>query len=382
MQRAVGTGKAERRPATGRESAKPSLPQLLLGGAVAAFALASRCGRAPAPAGGGDPERQAARAAQADPDRPGRHAEHPAAIPPRGWWAVLRRVWDENNKDNMTIVAAGCAFYAMLALFPAITALVSIYGLVADPQQVEQQVGAMQGVLPEEAASLIATQAHAVAGGTSGALGWGAALAIAFALWTAASGVKTLFTALNIAYEEEETRGLIRFNLDALLFTFLMIVGVVVGLGVIVILPAALDYLPLGPLAGWAVRIGSWAVLLGFLLVGLAAIYRFGPSRAKARWRWVTPGSLTAAALWLAVSAVFSFYVANFDSYNETYGALGGVIILLMWLYISAFVVLLGAELNAELELQTERDTTTGLPRPMGQRRAYAADHTVETRRR
>jgi membrane protein len=161
-----------------------------------------------------------------------------------------------------------------------------------------------------------------------------------------------------------------------------MIVGVMVGLGVIVVLPAVLDYLPLGPLAGWAVRIGSWAVLLGLLLVGLAAIYRFGPSRAKARWRWVTPGSLTAAALWLAASAAFSFYVANFDSYNETYGALGGVIVLLMWLYISAFVVLLGAELNAELELQTERDTTAGEPLPMGQRRAYAADHTAETRRR
>ena len=208
---------------------------------MAAFALASRHGRAAAPASGAHPERQ--RCARGPrPSRPS--SGQPRGDPAPGWLAVLRQVWDENSKDNMTIVAAGCAFYAMLALFPAITALVSIYGLVADPQQVEQQVSAMQGVLPDEAAALIATQAQAVASGTTGVLGWGAALAIAFALWTAASGVKALFTALNIAYEEEETRGLIRFNLDALLFTLLMIVGVVVGLGVIVGLPAALDYLP------------------------------------------------------------------------------------------------------------------------------------------
>jgi len=382
---ARGLAGGERPLAGTRDPAKPSLAQLLLGGTVAVVALAARHGRErahglPAP-DGAEPGRRQATPAESG-DLPGRSADRPTDIPSCGWAAVLQRVWDEIGKDNMSIVAAGCAFYAMLALFPAITALVSIYGLVADPQQVEQHVDALKGVLPQEAASIVATQARTVAAGAVGTLGWGAALAIALALWSAAAGVKTLFTALDIAYEEEETRGLIHFNLTALLFTLGAILAVIVGLGVIVGVPAALQFLPLGPLGGWLVRITSWAVLLASLLFGLAVIYRFGPSRGTARWRWVTPGSLAAAVLWLLASVAFSFYVANFASYNETYGALGGVIILLMWLYISAFVILLGAELNAELELQTARDTTTGAPRPMGHRRAYAADHTAQTRRR
>jgi len=353
----------------------PKLLHLLLGDAVAALALADRRGRVGPQTGSMTRVRQTA---GAHPNHDSRLENGPEAVPPRGWLAVLQQVGNNVGKNNMSIVAAGCAFYSMLALFPAITALVSIYGLVADPQQVEHQVGAMRGILPEEAASLIASQATAVASGTSGVLGWGAALAILVALWTASSGVKALFTALNIAYEEEEKRGVLQFNLNALLFTILMIIGVTVGLGVIVVLPPILHYLPLGHLGGWAVRIGSWAVLLALLLIGLAAIYRFGPSRAQPRWRWVTLGSLTAAILLLAASAGFSIYVANFASYNETYGALGGVIILLVWLYISAFVVLLGAELNAELEPRSKRDTSSELPRPIGQRHGYAGDHVAQ----
>ncbi|MEK0082520.1 YihY/virulence factor BrkB family protein [Benzoatithermus flavus] len=307
----------------------------------------------------------------------GRTAASPTEIPAKGWWAVVQRVWAEIGKDNMTIIAAGCAFYAMLALFPAITALVSIYGLVADPAAIEQHIGTLQGVLPQEAAKLIVDQMHSVASTTTGALGWSAALAILLALYSASSGVKTLFTALNVAYEEEEDRSFLRFNLTALVFTFLAIVSIIIGLGIIVGVPAVLAYLPLGPFAEWGVRIASWLVLLALVIVGLAMIYRFGPSRAPANWRWLTPGSITAAVLWLLASAAFSFYAAHFGSYNKTYGALAGVIILLMWLYISAFVILLGAELNAELELQTEKDTTTGRPEPMGERQAYVADHVV-----
>jgi membrane protein len=305
----------------------------------------------------------------------GETAERPSEIPPRGWLVVLRRVWDQVDRDNMLLVAAGCAFYAMLALFPAITALVSIYGLVADPSQVQQQMSSLEGILPQQALDLISTQANSVAGGAGNILGWSAALALLFALYTASSGVRSLFTALNIAYEEHEQRGFLQLYLLALAFTLGGVLALAVGLGVIVVLPVALGYLPLGPIGGIAVRIGSWAVLLVLLLLGLAVTYRFGPSRAKPRWRWVTPGSAVAALLWGAGSLAFSWYVANFASYNETYGVLGGVIILLMWLYLSALVILLGAELNAELELQTRRDTTTGESRPMGRRKAYVADH-------
>ncbi len=359
----------------GRNGRSGASSALLLGLSLALLAFAER--RRPAQRQVGDPVRpvhELGDRSEAS-GRIGEQAERPTEIPPRGWLMVLRRVWDEVDRDNMLLVAAGCAFYAMLALFPAITALVSIFGLVADPNQVEQQLGSLQSVLPQEAAGLIVAQASSVAGGAGGVLGWGATLAILLALYTASSGVKTLFTALNIAYEEREERGFLRLNLTALAFTLAAILAIALCLSVIVVLPAVLAYLPLGPIGGVAIKAASWAVLLVLLLLGLGVVYRFGPNRAQARWRWVTPGSLLAALLWGAGSLGFSWYVSNFASYNETYGVLGGAIILLMWLYLSALVILLGAELNSELELQTRRDTTTGDPRPMGRRRAYVADH-------
>ena len=253
---------------------------------------------------------------------------------------------------------------------------------MADPATIEQQISELGSVVPEGGGRSVqgAGARRRCAGSTK--LGWGAAFALLLALYGATSGVKTLFEALNVAYEEEETRGFLRLNLTAFAFTVVAVIGVAIMIAVIVGLPVLLAYLPLGPLGEWLVRIGSWVLLLGLILLGLALLYRFGPSRAPARWRWVTPGSLAAAALWLATSVAFSLYVGKFAAYNQTYGALGGVVILLMWLYISAFVILLGAELNAELELQTKLDTTTGPPAPMGSRRAYVADHTPEQRRR
>jgi len=293
---------------------------------------------------------------------------------------VLQRVWGEVGKDNMSIIAAGCAFYALLALFPAITALVAIYGLVADPAIIEQQISTLGAVMPKEAVDLLNVQAHAVAATGPTKLSWGAALALLLALYGATSGVKTLFEALNIAYEQEERRGFLRLNLAAFAFTLAAVVGVATAIAVIVGVPAALRFLPLGPLAAWAVRIVSWLLLAALVVVGIGLLYRFGPSRAPARWRWITPGSLAAAGLWLAASVAFSFYAARFGAYNQTYGALGGVIILLVWLWLGAFAVLLGAELNAELELQTGGDTTTGAPLPKGERDAYVADHTAAER--
>ncbi len=195
------------------------------------------------------------------------------------------------------------------------------------------------------------------------------------------AGTKAMLTSLNVAYEETEKRSFLRFNLVAFLFTLGALIGVPIALAIIVGVPAVLNLVLwwLGPLAAVTIRIASFLVLLGFVMLGLAVLYRFGPSRSDPRWRWVTPGSALAAVLWLAASLLFSFYVSNFGSYDAAYGSLGAVVVALMWFYISAFAVLLGAELNAELELQTRRDTTAGPVKPMGRRGAFVADHVATT---
>jgi membrane protein len=260
-------------------------------------------------------------------------------------------------------------------LFPAISVLISLYGLLLDPSRVERQLQALSDLLPPEAFNLIAQQVHKLAAAGSTKLSWGLALSFLFALYSAMSGTKALLTSLNIAYEESEKRSFLRFNLAAVLFTLGGILGVTLALAIIVGTPAVLNLAWLGTVEAVAVRLISFTILLVCVVLGLAVLYRFGPSREEARWRWVTPGSIVAAVLWLAASLLFSLYVSHFGSYDAMYGSIGAVVVMLMWFYISAFVVLLGAELNAELELQTKRDTTTGPDRPMGERGAFAADH-------
>lgn len=305
----------------------------------------------------------------------GRTADRPGRIPLAGWWAVLWRVWREASSDHLPMVAASCAFYALLALFPALSVLISLYGLALDPSGVESQLAVVAGVLPATTYQMIAQRVHDLASTGQTRLGWRLAFSLMFALWTATAGTKAMMTALNMTYEEKEKRGFLRFTATAVALTLLGLVGISLALSIIVGLPAVLSFAWLGPLANLALQLVSWALLLGFLMLGLAMLYRFGPSRAEAKWRWITPGSLLVAVLWLAASLLFSFYVANFASYDVTYGSLGAVVVALMWFYISAFVVLLGAELNAELELQTWRDTTDGSPQPMGERGAFVADH-------
>jgi membrane protein len=244
-----------------------------------------------------------------------------------------------------------------------------------DPITVNDQLEGARDMLPASTYDLIAARVHELAAAGRTKLSWGLALSLLVALWSAMSGTKAIISALNVAYEEREKRSLLRLNLVALLFTLGGMVGVVLALTVIVVVPTALAFSWLGPLATAAVRACSFALLLGFVMLGLAFLYRFAPSRADAKWRWVTPGSLLAAALWLAASLAFSFYVSNFGSYDTYYGTLGGVVVALLWFYISAYAVILGAELNAELELQTRRDTTTDPVRPMGERGAFVADH-------
>jgi len=308
----------------------------------------------------------------------GRLAESPGQIPWRGWRSVLRRTFREMISDRISLVAAGCAFYATLALFPAISMLVSVYGLAFDPVTVEPQLQTLRQLLPPEAFTLIADRVHTLVTRPTQTLGLGLVISALITLWSAATGTKSILGALNLAYEETEQRSILRFQLVAFLITLGAILGAVVGLALLVALPAALAFIGLSAYAKNLIRIASLGVLLLFVLAALSLLYRFGPSRRPAKWHWVTPGSLLATVLWLAGSALFSWYVGSVASYDATYGPLGAVIGVMMWFWVSVFVVLLGAELNAELELQTVRDSTEGAPKPMGHRGAFVADHVAK----
>jgi membrane protein len=305
----------------------------------------------------------------------GREAERPSEIPQPGWRDVLWRVWEQIGTDNVSIVAAGVAFYSLLAIFPAITAFVSLYGLIADPSQVQQQIQLLGQVVPSDALGLIGGQLRSVASAGNGRLGASAVVAILIALWSAGAGVRALMTALNIVYNEKEKRSLIHFYLVALALTLGLICGAILSLLSVVALPFALQFLPVGGWTQLLITGFTWLIVAVVVVLGLGILYRYGPSREPAKRRWVSWGAAAAALLWLAASLLFSLYAANFANYSATYGTLSAVIALLMWLWLSAFAILLGAELNAEMEHQTRRDTTTGKPRPMGERGAFVADH-------
>lgn len=307
----------------------------------------------------------------------GRSAERPREIPASGWRDIALRVWNQIGDLNLSMFAAGVAYYSLFAIFPALAAAVSIYGLVADPTDVERQVGVLSGVLPREAAGLITGQLHRISSTSSNALSVGLLFGVLLALWGAASGVKALITALNVTYGEREKRGFVRLNAIALLLTLGAIIFAVLSLALIVALPALLSSLGIGGLgeAGrFIVSALRWPLLALVILFGLAVLYRYGPSRDQPRWRWVSWGASVAVVLWLVASALFSFYVSNFGNYNKTYGSIGAVVILLLWFYLTAFIVLLGAALNAEMEHQTKKDTTRGRSEPMGERGAQMAD--------
>jgi membrane protein len=308
-------------------------------------------------------------------DALGRRARTPLAIPWRGWRQVIVRTYREISSDRISLVAAGCAFYATLALFPSISMLVSLYGLVFDPTTVEPQLATLQGVLPPEAFTLIANWVHTLVSRGSATLGVSLLVSTLIALWSSSTGTKAMLSALNLAYEEEERRGFFRFQIVGLSMTLFAIVGAILGIAILVFMPVAIDFLGLSTYAAQFIRLGSLALLLFFVLLSLSLLYRYGPSRRAARWHWVTPGSLLATALWLVVSVLFSYYVGHIASYDSTYGPLGAVVGVMMWFWVTAYVVLLGAELNAELELQTTHDSTEGPAKRMGERGAFVADH-------
>jgi membrane protein len=305
---------------------------------------------------------------------PGERAQTPAQIPPKGWWQITRRALKESSADNVPILAAGVAFAAFLAVFPALIAAISMYGLVADPAQVAQQVEALAGGLPQQAQSIVRDEIAAVASAGGGALTLGLVLSLLVALWSASSGTSSLMTAINLAYDENEERGFLKLRGIALALTLGAIVFVLVTLALVAVVPPLLNALQLGLIGRIIAQIVRWTLLVGLIVVALAIMYWAAPDRDPARFAWVSPGALVAAALWLLGSIGFSLYVNNFGSYNETYGALAGVVVLMLWFYLSTYVVLLGAEINAEAEKQTARDTTQGDREPMGERGAVPAD--------
>lgn len=305
---------------------------------------------------------------------PGAHASVPTEIPRRGWWQVARRAWSEGKEDNLSLIAAGVAFYSFLALFPALIASLLLYGIVRDPADVRAQAAAWTDTLPSDAASIITTQLEQLSANSSQSLGIGLAVALALALWSAAGGIGHLVTAINIAYDEKETRGFVKQKLLALGLTLGAIVFVVVTLALVAGAPAVLDDVVGSGPTRWALEAGRWLILLGAMVVVLGVLYRIAPDRADAQVSWVSVGAVTATALWLLASLGFSLYVDNFGSYGETYGAVAGVVVLLLWLWLTIYLVLLGAELNAEAEQQTIVDTTTGAPKPLGERDAVKAD--------
>lgn len=308
-------------------------------------------------------------------DSLGRHATGPAEIPWLGWRSVLRRTALEMLTDRISLTAAGCAFYATLALFPAISMLISVYGLVFDRETVEPQLVVLRDLLPPSAWTLIDERIRMLVSQPPGTLGVQLLISTGVAFWSSATGIKAILSALNLAYEEVERRSLVRFQLTAFGITLGAILSASVGLALLVGLPALLDFLGVSNHQTLLIRVASFGLLILAVLTGLSLLYRYGPSRERPRWRWVTPGSLIATVMWVAASALFSLYVGHVASYDATYGPLGTVVGIMMWFFVTAYAVLLGAELNSELELQTAYDSTDGPPLPLGERGAYVADH-------
>ena len=278
----------------------------------------------------------------------------PKKIKGSGWKQILIRVKDRIAEDHLTIVAAGVAFYSFLAIFPALITLLSIYGLAVDPQQAEQQITQLSGMMPEEAYSIIKERVENFLKTSGQTLGWGTALGILVSLWSANAGTKSLFMGVDIAYDTKNDRGLIKQNALTLLFTLGFIVTLVLSMALIVIFPAIVHLLSLPGTLESLVNWLRWPLLAAVVVVVFSLIYRYAPYRKAPEFKWVFVGAGVATLLWLIASWGFSFYVSNFGNYGEMYGSIAAVVILLLWLYLTSFIILLGAELNASIEAYAE----------------------------
>jgi membrane protein len=307
-------------------------------------------------------------------ERRGRRASSPWQIPWTGWKDILLRTYQQMNEDRLLAVAAGVVFYALLALFPAITALVSSYALFAKGDTINEHLSSLGTLLPGGAMDIVKAQVDRVLAKGDAKLGAAFVFSFLLAVWSANGGVKAMIDALNVAYEERETRGFFKLNAISLAFTFGGLIGVLVAIGAIVALPLLLSAIGLSSVTEAIFRYARWPVLTLLIMLGLAVLYRYGPNRRSPQWKWITVGSLFATVAWLAGSALLSFYLSNYADYDATYGSLGAAIGLMMWMWMSTIVILLGAELNAEVEHQTAEDTTKGGNRPLGSRDAHVAD--------
>lgn len=290
----------------------------------------------------------------------GREAEAPWQIPARGWADILRRAWKDTGKRNLSLVAGGVTYYLLVALFPAFAALVSVYGLVANPADVANSVQSLSGMLPPSTVELIGDELAQLVSASSKSLGLGAVIGIAIALWSGVRGMTGMMTALNIAYAQPERRGFIRFNATALVLTVVVFVGGLIALALVAGLPAVLNGVGVHGPGRWIGLAVEWPLLIVFVMGMVALIYRYGPDRSKPKWKWTSLGVIVATILWILGSILFTVYIYYFGSYNKTYGSLGLPLVLLTWMWLSVFVVLFGAEINGEAERQTQQDTTAG----------------------
>ncbi len=302
---------------------------------------------------------------------PGGTAEKPTQVPAKGWVQIAKRGWAEAKTDNVPLLAAGMAYYAFLAIFPGLIAAVLIYALVADPAQIAEQVNNLGSALPAEIRQTITDQ---ITLAESRGAGWGAVIAILLALFSASGGVGNMMTAINTAYDEEETRGFVKKRAIALALTAGAIVFLLVVVGLVAVLPGVLQFLGTSLLVTILIQVVRWALIVVVIAVALAVLYRYAPDRDAPKVRWTSVGAAIATVLWILASVGLSLYVSNFGSYAKTYGALAGIVILLLWLFITSYAILLGAEINAESEQQTAADTTKGPAQPMGERDAVKAD--------
>ena len=304
----------------------------------------------------------------------GRRATAPWHIPRTGWKDILWRVYASINDNRLLAVAAGVVFYSLLAIFPAVAAFVSLYGLIADASTIDSHLSIAAGIFPAGAVDILHDQITKLAAKSDAKLSLGFMTGLGVALWSANSGMKAIIDALNVVNDEKEKRSFVKLNLVSLLFTFVALLSLMVALSVIVIAPIIFSAVGLSSPSSLAIVVLRWPLFLVLATVALAAIYRYGPSRREARWQWLSVGSAAAAIAWLISSVLFSWYIANFGAYNATYGSLGAAVGMMMWMWISAIVILLGAELNAEIEHQTAQDSTVGSDKPLGVRGAVMAD--------
>jgi len=313
-------------------------------------------------------------------DSKGHRAGSPWQMPWAAWKAIASRTWKRTWQDNVGLVSAGVAYYGFLAIVPLLGLIVLAYGLLADPQKVVEDFQMLASIFPADVAKLIAEQLLGAIKSSKETKGIGIIVGLLVALYGATNGAGAIVTALNIAYSEKEKRSLLHFYLITIAMTVIAVVIAIAGLAAMTVLTFLGRLFPNASDAAISATRIAGLISLGFLAAAVAAtLYRFAPSREEARWRWITPGSLFAGGAWIALTSLFSYYVTNIANYSATYGSLGTVVVLLTWIYLSAYALVFGGELNSEIEHQTARDSTTGKPLPMGRRGAWAADNVADS---